>query len=68
VQVVPGSGTTSILNINGGTVSLQMQGTKVLGPQGAAVADAVATVASVQTQLNLLLARVRAATGHGLIA
>lgn len=74
-----------------GLVSIQT--TKVLGTQGAAVADSVgvipaggvgaaaggfdtaghrdtfiATVTEIQTQLNLLLARVRAATGHGLIA
>jgi hypothetical protein len=40
-------------------------GNHVVGARGAAVADASATVASVQAQLNLLLARIRA---HGLIA
>lgn len=49
------------------TAALQMAGTKVLGLQGAAVADAT-DAASVITQLNALLARLRASTGHGLIA
>lgn len=40
-------------------------GVKVIGTQGALVADASATVASVQAQLNALLARCRA---HGIIA
>jgi hypothetical protein len=45
--------------------SYMVGGTKVVGARGAAVADASATIASVQAQLNLLLARCRA---HGLIA
>jgi hypothetical protein len=43
---------------------VRYQGTKILGAQGAAVADAT-DAASVITQLNALLARLRA---HGLIA
>lgn len=54
----------------------QFNGIKVLGAQGAAVADAVHSAAAPTKaefdafvdQFNLLLARVRAATGHGLIA
>ena len=48
----------------GNTGGLQVSGTKVVGAQGAAVADAT-DAASAITQLNLLLARCRA---HGLIA
>lgn len=48
--------------------SVIANGTKVLGTQGAAVADSSATVASVSAQLNALLARLRGSTGHGLIA
>lgn len=44
--------------------SLLVEGTKVVGPQGAAVADAT-DAASAVVQLNTLLARLRA---HGLIA
>jgi phage baseplate assembly protein V len=43
----------------------RVAGTQVVGAQGAAVADSTATAASVSTQLNLLLSRLRA---HGLIA
>lgn len=51
-------------------------GVKLLGSRGAAVADAVNAAAAptqaefnaLVTQVNLLLARLRAATGHGLIA
>ena len=53
------------------TVSLFRSGTKVVGAQGAAVVDAVggATIdAEARTAINDLLARLRAATGHGLIA
>jgi len=42
-------------------------GTQVVSTQGAAVADAT-DAASAITQLNALLARLRASTGHGLIA
>ena len=45
----------------------RVAGTPVVGAQGAAVADAT-DAASAITQLNALLARLRAATGHGLIA
>jgi phage baseplate assembly protein V len=44
---------------------LKVDGTQVVGEQGAAVADSTATAASVSAQLNALLARLRA---HGLIA
>ncbi len=47
----------------GGLLDANQQ--KVVGTRGAAVANASATVASVQAQLNALLARLRA---HGLIA
>lgn len=61
------------------TTSLKVAGTKVLGTQGGAVADvasaaatdlatAITLVNEIKTQFNLLLARTRAATGHGLIA
>jgi hypothetical protein len=53
----------------GATRGYQIAGTKVVGAQGAAVSDALtggsATAADVATQLNLVLARLRA---HGLIA
>ncbi len=60
------------LRINGGD-GVQVQGTKVIGARGAAVANAVAAVGAptqaefnaLVTQFNALLARVRA---HGLIA
>ncbi len=49
--------------------SLKKSGTKVVGAQGAAVADATgASLADTTAQLNALLARLRASTGHGLIA
>lgn len=51
------------LDIRGGG-NLLVEGTKVIGPQGAAVADAT-DAASAVVQLNTLLARLRA---HGLIA
>jgi hypothetical protein len=54
-------------NANAAT-SFKIADTKVIGAQGLAVADANGTLASVNSQLNALLARVRAATGHGLIA
>jgi hypothetical protein len=53
---------TGAVNISGG--SLYVGGTKVVGSQGAAVADAT-NATDVITQLNALLARARA---HGLIA
>jgi len=43
----------------------KVAGTQVVGPRGSAVADSAATAASVSTQLNLLLSRLR---DHGLIA
>ena len=46
------------------TSGYAVNGTKVVGAQGAAVANASATLASLQSQLNALLARLRA---HGLI-
>lgn len=53
------------------TTSYKVGGTKVIGAQGAAVTDptggAVIDV-ECRAQLALLLARVRASTGHGLIA
>lgn len=52
-------------------VSIFRSNVKVIGVQGAAVADASGGVVidvEARTQLNLLLGRVRAATGHGLIA
>lgn len=63
-----GSGTPLSFTANGINMgsgkSLYANGTKVLGAQGAAVADAT-DAASAITQINLLLARCRA---HGLIA
>jgi hypothetical protein len=65
---------TEALDVTGSinmTTSLLRGGTKVVGAQGAAVADAAggATVdAEARTAINDLLARVRASTGHGLIA
>jgi len=61
------------------TTSLKINGTKVIGARGAAVADvasadatdlatAITLVNEIKAQLNTLLARTRAATGHGLIA
>ena len=64
------------LEIEGATGKVQIHdagvttsgGTKLIAnAQGAAVADAT-DAASAITQLNALLARVRASTGHGLIA
>lgn len=60
------------------TTSYEVAGVKVVGARGAAVADvasadatdlatAITLVNETKAQLNLLLARVRAATGHGLI-
>lgn len=52
------------------TVSFQIGGTKVVGAQGAAVPDAAggATIdVEARAAINTLLARLRAATGHGLI-
>lgn len=51
--------------------ALYRSGTKVVGAQGAAVTDASggATIdAEARTAINTLLARLRASTGHGLIA
>lgn len=47
------------------TTGFSINGTQVVGAQGAAVANATADEASLATQLNALLARLRA---HGLIA
>ena len=47
--------------------SVTVGGNQVVGARGAAVADAT-DAASVITQLNALLARLRSGTGHGLIA
>jgi hypothetical protein len=46
---------------------VQINSQQVVGARGAAVADAT-NATDVITQLNALLARLRAATGHGLIA
>lgn len=54
-----------------GSISYKVSGTKVLGIQGAAVVDASGGVvidAEARTAINTLLARLRASTGHGLIA
>lgn len=54
-----------------GTLSYSIGGNKVIGPRGAAVADAAGGAvidAEARTALNALLARLRIATGHGLIA
>jgi hypothetical protein len=51
------------LNLEPGKV-VKVGGTQVLGPQGAAVANATDSASAI-TQLNALLARLRA---HGLIA
>lgn len=71
-----------VATIDSGGINLQpgkvvkVGGTQVVGARGAAVADAVAAVAA-PTQaefnalvavVNMLLGRLRAATGHGLIA
>jgi len=48
-----------------GAAVYRVDGDQVVGPRGAAVADSTATAASVSTQLNMLLARLRT---HGLIA
>jgi hypothetical protein len=81
-QVNDGKG-ASVMNLAGATklatfggsidmaTSLFRGGTKVVGAQGAAVADAAGGVvidAEARTAINTLLARLRAATGHGLIA
>jgi hypothetical protein len=66
----------SVLNLVLGTGALQIASTQVVGPQGAAVADAAPAAGAptmgefnaLVTQFNTLLARLRAATGHGLIA
>lgn len=54
-------------DISGASKVLRLQGVQVVGARGAAVADAT-DAASAITQLNALLARLRASTGHGLIA
>lgn len=51
----------------GANGSIEINGSQVVGPRGAAVADATGT-GDVVAQLNALLARLRASTGHGLIA
>lgn len=59
------------LTSSGGTVEYRAQGVKVVGARGAAVPDAAggATVdVEARAAINALLARLRAATGHGLIA
>jgi hypothetical protein len=48
--------------------SILVGGTKVIGAQGASIANASSTTASNTTTINLILARLRASTGHGLIA
>lgn len=61
--------TDDTFNINN-TGGLQVSGSKVVGARGAAVADAAGgAVVDIEARaaLNALLARVRAATGHGLI-
>lgn len=61
------------------TTSYEVGGTKVIGARGAAVADvasadatdlptAITLANETKAQLNALLARIRAATGHGLIS
>ena len=52
------------------TVSFEVDGMKVVGNQGAAVGDLAidATLETTITRFNQLLARLRASTGHGLIA
>jgi hypothetical protein len=50
-----------------GTTALLKGGVQVVGARGAAVADSTG-LGDVVAQLNALLARLRAATGHGLIA
>lgn len=70
---------TVATNIFNATTSFQQGGVKVVGAQGAAVADAaspdatdlataITLVNELKAQLNTLLARLRASTGHGLIA
>lgn len=56
--------TSGILNVTG---EYRVDGIKVIGNQGAAIADAT-DAASAITQLNALLASLRSGTGHGLIA
>ena len=60
-----GNGSNTVTLGNTSVTGWYMGATKLIGVQGAAVADASETVASVKTQLNALLARLRA---HGLIA
>ncbi len=63
--------TASILDLVNATGELRIAGTRVVDARGAAVADASGGVvidAEARTAINTLLARVRAATGHGLIA
>ena len=67
---------TDITELNGATqvdvtTRYEVGGTKVVGAQGAAVADAAGgAVIDVEARaaINALLAELRAATGHGLIA
>jgi len=53
--------------LNATTAALEVATTKVVGAQGAPVADAT-TAVDVIARFNELLARVRASTGHGLIS
>jgi hypothetical protein len=70
IALYQGNTTTIVFSVdNSGIVNAaghyRVDGTQVVTNRQAAVADASATVASVQTQLNALLARLRT---HGLIA
>lgn len=46
---------------------LHVNGQRVVGPRGAAIADTDATIGNVAATVNLILARMRASTGHGQI-
>lgn len=73
---------TGIVNVDSAGIDLQsgnvlkVGGAQIVGARGAAVADAATAAAAptqaefnaLVTQFNLLLARLRATTGHGLIA
>lgn len=71
-----GTATTKILGLQtdeamNALLAYRVDGTKVIGPRGAAVADAsggTTVDTEARAAINALLARLRASTGHGLIA
>lgn len=71
VSIVTGKNFRAVGYIESAGSSFKSNGVQVVGGQGAAVADAAGGIvidAEARTALNALLARLRAATGHGLIA